>query len=392
MVGPRELLILISAIMALMALAIDLMLPAFDDIRAAFDLAPDSNEVARVITVFFLGLAVAQVVWGPLADRFGRKPVLAGGMIIYTLGAVGSALAPSFDFLLLSRFVWGLGAAGSRVVAMAIIRDSFEGTRMAKAMSQVMAVFMIIPVLAPSVGAVIVAVAPWRGVFWFCVAWVGIITVWSQRLPETLDPAHRQELRWGPVMAGFGRVSRTRLTAGYTLATIFLQATFTSWLGSSELIVTDIFGREGQFPLVFGAVAVLFALGAILNSRVVGRLGVRSVVHRAFAALVVLAAILVAIAWASDGRPAFWLFMPILALVLACNMFLMPNLNAAAMEPVGDIAGTASSLTGAARMAGGALLGAIVDSRLDDTVTPFAVGLLVIAVAAAATIWLTERA
>lgn len=262
---------------------------------------------------------------------------------------------------------------------------------MAKAMSQIMAVFMIIPVVAPSLGAVIVAVAPWRWIFWFCVVWVGVISLWSRRLPETLDPAHRTELRWGSVLAGFGRVSRTRITAGYTLATILLQGTFTSWLGSSELIVSEVFDRDAQFPLVFGGVAVLFAAGAIVNSRVVGRLGVTRVVHGAFGVLVVLSLALVLIATAHDGTPPFWLFMPVLGLALACNMFLMPNLNAAAMQPVGDIAGTASSLTGAARMAGGAIVGAVVDSQVDDTVTPFAVGLLVIAVLGTAVTRLTER-
>ena len=390
-VGSRELLLMISAIMALMALAIDLMLPAFDDIREAFDLAPDSNEVARVITVFFLGLAVAQIVWGPLADRFGRKAVLYAGMSIYVLGAVGSALAPSLELLLVSRFVWGLGAAGARVVAMAIIRDRFDGIRMAKAMSQIMAVFMIVPVIAPSFGALIVSVAPWRGVFWFCVIWAGFIALWIRRLPETLAPTDRLPLEWGRTLAGFARVCRTPVTAGYTLATVFLQAAFTSWLASSELLVNEIFGRKGQFPLVFGAVAVLFAAAAIVNGRVVGTHGMERVIRHSAMLSVGLTTALVIISVVTGGTPSFWVFMPLVGLALACNMFLMPNLNAAAMGPMGDIAGTAASLTGASRIAGGALLGAIVDSRMEDKVTPFAVGLMVGSSLALACILLVQR-
>lgn len=179
--GPRELLAFISATMALMALAIDLMLPAFDDIRSDFGLDPDSGEAASVITVFFPGLAVAQVFYGPLADRFGRKPILYSGIVVYIAGAIGSALAPSFELLLVARFVWGIGAAGSRVVAVAIVRDRFVGNQMARAMSQIMAIFVLVPVFAPLVGASIIAVAPWRAVFWFCVVWAIAIVFWSCR-------------------------------------------------------------------------------------------------------------------------------------------------------------------------------------------------------------------
>jgi DHA1 family bicyclomycin/chloramphenicol resistance-like MFS transporter len=381
-----ELLTLISAIMALMALAIDLMLPAFDDIREAFDLDEGSGQVGQIVTVFFMGLAVAQVIYGPLADRFGRKPVLYAGIGIYLLGAVGSAVAPSFEFLLISRFVWGVGAAGSRVVATAIIRDRFEGVLMAKAMSQIMAVFVLVPVLAPSIGAGIIVVLPWRGVFWFCVVWAGIITLWSLRLRETLDPAHRRPLSARATTRGFVQVSRTPVTAGYTIATVFLQGVFTAYLASSEQIIGDIFGREDEFPFVFGAVALLFGLGALLNGRIVGTLGVERVIGRVLWVLVPLAGLLVLISAAGEGTPSFWLFMPVLGVMLACFMFLMPNLNTAAMGPVGEIAGTASALTGAVRMAGGAVLGTIISAQTTDSVTPFAVGTLVMCACCAASI------
>ena len=252
-ISQRELLAMISAVMALMALAIDLMLPAFDEMRTAFELGESSNEVSRVITVFFFGLAVAQLVWGPLADRYGRKPVLYLGIAIYIGGAVGSALAPTFGLLLLSRFVWGIGAAAARLVATAIIRDSFVGVKMAKAMSQIMAIFMLAPVFAPSIGAAIIAVAPWRGVFWFCVAWAVLIVVWSLRLPETLDPQHRRPLNVVTIAGGYKTVATTRVTAGYTLVTVFLQGGFVAYLGSSQVIISDILGRGDQFPFVFGA-------------------------------------------------------------------------------------------------------------------------------------------
>ena len=382
---------MISAIMALMAIAIDMVLPAFDDIRETFGLAADSTQISQVITVFFLGLAIAQLVWGPLADRFGRKPILYAGTAIYVAGAVGSALSPSLNWLLAFRFIWGVGAAGSRVVATAIIRDSFEGTRMAKAMSQIMAVFVMAPVFAPSIGAGLIIVFSWRSIFWFCVICAGIIVVWSMRLPETLTEANRRPLEFRSITAGFGTVLRNPITSGYTLATLFLQGVFSAYLGSSERLIGEIFGRPDQFPLIFGAIAILFAVGAVINGQVVGIFGMKRLIHVMSGAVLVMSVALVAISVTADGTPNFWIFMPMLGVMLAMFMFLMPNLNTAALEPMGDLAGTASSLTGAGRIAGGALLGAVVDSQVTNTTTPFAVAIVLFAIGAIASIVWAER-
>lgn len=367
---------MISAIMAVMALAIDLLLPAFDDIREAFGLGADATQVSQVITVFFLGLAVAQLVWGPLTDRFGRKPILYTGLVIYVCGAILSALAPSFGFVLAGRFIWGVGAAATRVVATAIIRDSFSGTRMAEAMSQIMAVFVLVPVFAPSLGAGLIAVLPWRSVFWFCVVWAAFLAVWTLRLGETLDPANRRGLEFKPIASGFATVARTRVTAGYTGATLFFQGVFTAYLGSSERIIADIYDREGQFPLIFGVIAVLFGISALINGRIVGRFGMGPIIKGALVAMMALSLLILGLTIAADGRPSFWVFMPLLGLLLATFMLLMPNLNTGALEPMGELAGTAASLTGAVRIAGGALLGAVVDAQVGDTVTPFAVAIV----------------
>ena len=380
--GERHLLALVSAIMALTAVAIDMMLPAFDDIRVAFDLRDGSADTGRIVTVFFLGLALAQMVYGPLADRFGRKPTLYLGIGVYLAGAIGSALAPNFELLLVSRFVWGVGAAGSRVVAIAIVRDRFEGNAMARAMSQVMAVFVLVPILAPAIGAGVIAVFPWRGIFWACVIFAAVVTVWSLRLDETLPASERRPLSITTTWRGFVDVVRTPVTSGYTLASVFLQAVFTAYLASSEVIISEIFGRRDEFPFVFGSVAILFGAGALLNGRIVERVGIDRVVTLVFGALAVLCSVLVLLAVAGDGVPSFWLFMPVLGLILGSFMFLLPNLNAAAMAPMGHIAGTASAATGAVRIALGAVLGTIVSNQVVASVTPFAVGLTVFVAAA----------
>ena len=389
--GQRELLTILSAIMALMALGIDTMLPAFKDIRSAFDLGEGSPRTGQVITVFFMGLAVAQLVWGPLADRFGRKPVLYAGCLIYVLGAAGSALAPSFELLLLSRFVWGIGAAGARVVATAIVRDRFVGDQMAKAMSQVMAVFMLVPVLAPSIGAGIIAVLPWRSIFWFCAVFAIVIAMWSLRMRESLDPAHRRELHVRSTASGYVEVARTPVTAGYTVSTIFLQGVFTTYLASSELLIADVFDREAQFPMIFGLVAVLFAIAAIVNGRIVVRIGMHRLINAVFAVLIPISVALVALSIATGGRPSIWVYMPLLGVTLSSFMFLMPNLNTAALEPVGHLAGTASAFSGAVRMAGGAVLGTIVSSQVTDSTTAFSIGVAVLCAASWVTVLIVRR-
>ncbi len=385
-VGANELLVLISAIMALMALGIDLMLPAFGEIREAYDLGEGSNQTGQVITVFFLGLAAAQLFYGPLADRFGRKPVLYFGIAVSMVGAVGSALAPTFGLLLASRFLWGVGAAGARVVATAIIRDRFVGPAMAKAMSQIMAVFVLVPVVAPTVGSGLIAVFPWRSVFWFCVAWSVIIGVWSLRLGETLRPEHVQPLSIANSWRSYLRVARTPITSGYTIATAFLQAAMTTYLAVSELIIGDIFGREAEFPFIFGLIALGFGVAALINGRLVEQQGVDRMMAGAFVVNIPLAAVLVAVSVLGDGAPSIWLFVPLLAGVLASFMLLMPNLNTAAMTPVGEIAGSASAFTGAVRIAGGAAIASVVTRWVTDSVTPFAVAIFAFCVLSATTV------
>ncbi len=389
--GRNETLAMLSAVMALMAMAIDLMLSAFDEMRLSFGLDPNSNEVAGVVTVFFMGLAVAQLFFGPITDRFGRKSVLYASVAVYVLGAVGSALAPTLPLLLVARFVWGVGAAGARVVATAVARDLFEGVEMARAMSQIMAVFVLVPVIAPTVGAGIVAILPWRAVFWACAIWAVAIAAWTRRLPESLPPERRRRLDRSDIASAYAEFARTRPTLWFSISSVFLQSVFTMYLASAELIVSEIFGRRSAFPVVFGVIAIGFGIAALVNGRLVGRFGVRPVMNTMLVSLIIGAVLLVAVTLAGDGTPSFWVFMPLLAVLLAQFMFLMPNMNAEALEPVPHIAGTASSLSGGLRMAGGAVLGGVVAARIDTSLTPFALAFLVFILLAAASMSVATR-
>ncbi len=389
--GRVEFTSLLAMTMALAALGIDLMLPAFGAIRADFGLQPDSTAVAGIVTAYLLGLAVAQLFYGPLADRFGRKPVLYIGFAIYILGAAASALAPSLGALYAARFVWGIGTAGPRVITLAVVRDTFSGARMARAMSLIMTVFIVVPVVAPSLGALIVAVADWRWVFGFCVLAALAVATWSLRLPETLRPEFRRDLRLSSLLQGGRAVLGNRQTLAATLAITALFGVFTSYLASSEIIINDVFGMGEQFPLVFGGFAVVLGGAMLVNAHVVGRVGVGRLVRLVLPVYVAVAALIVVMAVASGGHPPFWAFAPVLALLLAGHSLLIPNLNTLAMDPMAAVAGTASAVIGTLSTAGGATIGWLIDRSFDGTIIPISIGFLACGVVAMGLVYWAER-
>jgi DHA1 family bicyclomycin/chloramphenicol resistance-like MFS transporter len=390
--GPRELTWLLALSMALAALGIDLMLPAFDEIRAGFDMAPGSTDVTALVTTYFLGLAIGQVAYGPIADRFGRRTAMNVGYAVYAGGALLTAVSPTFGLVLVSRFVWGLGAAGPRVVTLAVVRDQFEGQRMSRAMSSIMAVFILVPIVAPALGSGIVAVSSWRWVFGVCVLAAVAIGLWALRLPETLRPEHRIErLALAPVLRSARSVLTNRQTVCYLLAMSFLFGGFTSYLGSSENIITETFDLEDAFPLVFGGLAAAMGIAMLANGRVVMRLGTIPLAHGALLVYVVLATAYAGLAAATGGEPPFWLFLIGTGALLCCHALLIPNLNTIAMAPMAAIAGVASSVVGAIETAGAALLGRVLDQAFDGTIRPLAYGFLGYGLVALGLVLVAER-
>lgn len=386
--GRVEFTLLLAMAMALTALGIDIMLPALGDIRSAYDLAEDSTAVAALITVYMLGLALPQLVYGPLSDRFGRKPIMNVGFVIYIIGAVAAALAPSLAALLVARFIWGVGAAGPRGVTVSIIRDRYEGDPMARAMSFVFAIFVIVPVVAPTLGALLSELAGWRAVFLFCAAWAGVIAIWAIRLPETLKPEYRMELRMSRVLGAANEVVTNRVTAGYTVALTFLMGVFLSYIASSELIIEDVFDLDNLFPVIFGVTAALVGAALLANGTIVSRFGTRRLSHAMLMGYLALAVLFTLVALATAGRPSFWLFAASFVPALVCFGLIFPNFNTIAMIPMGHIAGTASALITATSLAGAALLGAILDQAYNGTVLPLAFGVLVYGlIALSAVLW-----
>lgn len=266
------------------------------------------------------------------------------------------------------------------MVAISIIRDTQRGEQMARTMSYIMSVFILVPVFAPALGTALVALGDWRWVFWAAAGLACAILTWSLRLRETLDPSERKPMQLSGIRAVAVRVATEPATLLPTLALTCLMGVMSTYLASSQLLISEIFDRGDQFPVVFGAVALVLGAAAFVNGKIVGRLGIRSMLRPVTALYVGAGLLTVVIATGADGRPAFWLFMPALTAALAFQMLLIPNLNTLAMTPVGDVAGTASAIIGTTSTAGGALIGALVDQRLGASITPLAVAVTVVGI------------
>lgn len=389
--GSREFVALVATCMGMAALSIDLMLPAFAGMREDFGLAPDSTAVSWVLTAFFLGLAAGQLVYGPMSDRFGRKPMLYAGLVIYVASGTAAALMPSLTGLVVSRVLWGLGAAAPRSLALAMVRDAYGGERMARTMSLVMAIFVLVPVFAPGLGALALLVVPWRALLLIPVVAASGLMVWARRLPETLPPEKRRSVSPAALAEAFVAVVRNRQTAGFTVVVTCLFAIMTSFIGSFEIILSEVFDQPGAFPVIFGVLASTLGAGALLSARLVVQVGLHRLLRLTAGYLLVVALALAGIAVATGGRPPLWAFVLLLGALLPGMSVLLPNSNSAAMAPLPHVAGMASAVLGTISTAGGALLGSRIDAAFDGTVQPFALGVAAFAVVAATTIFVLTR-
>ncbi|MBA2770624.1 MAG: multidrug effflux MFS transporter, partial [Sphingomonas sp.] len=386
--GHKEMVALLAGLMALNAFAIDAMIPALPALGQELGVARE-NDRQLVVIAYMAGFGSTQLIWGPLADRFGRKPVLAIGVALYTLFAVLCGLAGSFALLIAARALQGASAAVTRVLIVTVVRDLFEGEEMARIMSLVFMVFMIVPVLAPLVGQGILLIAPWRWIFLVLAAYGLTLLVWSLlRLPETLRPEYRRSLHWRSLLEAAGTVVREPQSRGYTLALTASFGVLVAYIASIQQIVFEAFGAPGAIGLVFAAIAAPMALASWTNSRIVSRFGVRRVGHSAALALALISLAHAAIAWAAPE--GLLLFIVLQALTMICFALTSANLSTLAMEHMAPIAGIASSVQGTVGTVGAALVGFLIGQAFDGTIQPFLWGTAACGVAAFALVLFTE--
>jgi DHA1 family bicyclomycin/chloramphenicol resistance-like MFS transporter len=384
-----EFIALLAALMALNSLAIDVMLPALPYMGQALGVASE-NERQLVVATYMLGFGIAQLGFGPLTDRFGRRAPLLLGMVLYIIAAFCAAFAPSFTILLVLRFIQGLGAAGTRVIATSIVRDRYSGRAMAEVMSLTFMTFMIIPIIAPGIGQMLLLVGPWQTIFLFMAGLATVSALWGYfRLPETLAIGNRRPLTLSAITDGFRLVFTNRVAFSYGLAGMFVFGGLFGFISSSQQIYVDLYGLGPYFPVAFAAMASLMSLSSFLNSRFVSRYGMRRISH--FALLVFLLGSGTLLVLSLTEQMPLWLFFSTLACVMFMFGWVTSNMNSLSMEPLGAVAGTASAVFGFIQTVGGALIGSFIGQSFDGTVRPVALGYFLTGVAALICVLVAER-
>jgi DHA1 family bicyclomycin/chloramphenicol resistance-like MFS transporter len=377
-IGFGEFVTLTAILMAIQAIAIDAMLPALPAISQEM-LSPGDNRVQWVVTAYVLGMGTGQLIWGSLSDHFGRRPVLICGLTVYGIAALACALTRNFEMLLVARLVNGLAAACA-VVVRSVIRDLYSGRSMARVMSLTFIVFMIIPILAPTLGQGILLIWPWRAIFILFAVFSTVSMVWALvRLPETLPVERRQSLAARHLVAAAGIALGNRISLGYTLGVAVTFGSVLAYVAMAPQIFGTVFGHLGWLPGMFALCAIAMSVASYLNSRLVERLGMRFISHSAL-----LAAIAVALLhWllVLEGYERLWTFVLFQALAMGCFGLMVSNFGAMAMEPVGAVAGAGASLQGFVTTSGAALIGAVIGKSFDNSTLPFTIGVLCCGVA-----------
>ncbi|MBX3567588.1 MAG: multidrug effflux MFS transporter [Rhizobiaceae bacterium] len=387
---PRwEFIALAAALMALNALAIDIMLPGLQEIGASLGIV-EENHRQYVISAYFLGMACALLPYGPAADTFGRRGPILFGLTVYLVAAYAAAFAPNFETLLALRFIQGIGAASTRVIAVSMVRDRFGGRQMAEIMSLIFMVFMIIPVLAPSIGQVMMLIGNWHLIFISMGSIALAIAVWAfVRLPETLHPEDRRPFTLKSIGNAFSIVLSTRVSLFYTLASTTIFGALFGFINSAQQVYVGIYGVGVWFPVLFAVVAGLMAVSSFLNSRLVMRVGMRRLSHAAMIGFFLVSATW--FVWSLFGHVPLTGFVLLFALAMFQFGWIGSNFNAIAMEPLGHIAGSASSVQGFLQTLGGGLIGALIGQSFDGTTTPLAMGFCAVAAVGIAFVLIAEK-
>ena len=388
-IGFREFVGLVAAMMATNALAIDTMLPALPQIGSSLGVLDDAGR-QWIVTAFLLGFGGAQIVYGPLSDRFGRRPVLLGGLAGYVVCGIGAALAPTFATLIAMRVLQGVCVAATRVVTISVVRDCYAGRQMARVMSLAFMVFLAVPVLAPSLGELIMLVMPWRWLFAVLAIYGGIVLVWlALRMPETLHPSFRRPISFASIGGAMALTLGQRQSLGYLLAQTVITGALFGFINSVQPIFAETFHRPHAMPLVFAGIAGMMSLAALVNSRIVERLGTRLVSHSALIGFLLAEAVHLVIA--TRGGETIASFAICQGIAMFCFGLTSSNFNAMAMEPLAAVAGTGAAVQGCISTIGGALAGFAIGRSFDGTTVPMTLGFAAAGAVALGIVFVTER-
>ncbi|NTS30100.1 multidrug effflux MFS transporter [Phyllobacterium sp. BT25] len=389
--GKAEFIAMMAMLMAINALAIDIMLPGLQQIGASLGVASE-NHRQYVISAYLMGFAVSQLFYGPISDRFGRRVPMFVGLVVYIGSALACVFVPTFTSLLLFRLLQGIGSAATRVITISIVRDVYGGRSMAEVMSLIMMVFMIVPVIAPGTGQTVMLFGNWHLIFIFMAAIASAVLVWVYlRLPETLDPADVRPFTLKSVLQGFRIVLTNRVALCYTLANSFIFGALFGFINSAQQIYVGIYDLGVWFPVAFSAVAVTMAVSSFLNSRLVGRFGMRRLSHGALLSFLAVNGFWLLLTILGPNPTPFPIYLLLFALAMFQFGWIGSNFNALAMEPLGHVAGTASSVLGFMSTAGGGVVGAVIGQAFNGTTLPLVAGFFVLSLIGLVFVLIAER-
>lgn len=366
---------LMAIMMSLTALSIDIMLPALSFIGTDFSLT-DLNNSQLIISMFFVGMAIGQIFYGPMSDSIGRKPTIYIGFSIFILGTVICLLSQSLMPMLVGRILQGIGLSSNRIVCMAIIRDIYSGDQMARIMSFVMSIFILVPVLAPAFGQGLLYFWHWRTIFWVLLLLGSLTTIWfAIKQKESLRLENRMQFSLRKVTLVMKEIAKHKLARNFTLIQGFLTGMFLSYLNSIQQILQEIYGVGENFALWFGVLAVSIGIASIVNAKLVMRYGMYKMVLIGLWITSVCAVLFVSYLLFINAEVPFWSFILFLLVILFHAGILMGNLNAIIMEPLGHIAGTAASVVGAVSTFISIPIGIVVGQYYDQTILPLCIGI-----------------
>lgn len=372
---------LIAMMMSLAALSIDAVLPALPVIGNELGVQ-HQNANQLIISLLFLGMSAGQIIYGPLSDATGRKPAIYTGFVIFISGTLLSLFATCFTTMLTGRVLQGLGAASTRIVSIAIVRDQYEGQKMARVMSFVMTVFILIPILAPALGQLMLDVSGWRSIFGLFLSLSLFSLSWfTLRLPETLKKEKRTPFTIKRIIAAVSEILGIRQAFAYTIVSGLVFGSFLGYLNSSQQILQVLYGLGERFPLYFGMLAIAFGAATLMNSKLVMIFSMQQLVLRAMQFLVVCSAIYFLVALSQNGYPPLWSFILYLMPLFFAIGILFGNLNALAMEPLGHIAGIGASTVGSISTFTALVIGTVIGQSYNGTILPLVLGFLLLGTA-----------
>ncbi len=370
-----EFVVIISLMMSLTALSIDAMMPALPQIGEELGVQ-NPNDRQLVISMIFLGLAVGQLFFGPLSDKTGRKPAIYAGYGIYLAGSLLSVFAVNFPVMLAGRLLQGIGVSAPRAVTMALVRDRYEGRMMARVMSFAMTVFILVPMLAPSMGQAVMNFSGWRGIFVSFVIMALLTLIWfGLRMPETLVPEQRAPFSIRRIVEATTQIMKNRIALGYTVSAGLVGGAFLGYLSSAQQIFQELYALGPRFPIFFAIISFSLGFASFLNARLVLRFGMRFLVWWSLILIIGLAALGLGVALMTAGQPPFWFLMAYLMLTFFNIGILFGNQNALAMEPLGRLAGIGAAVVGSLSTLIQMPLGTIIGQNYNGTIFPLIIGI-----------------